>query len=95
MLSIKEEHGRLQRAQEFQLRQKYHWYILAHQNVKKLDANNYTTSMKGLKYKLSHKRAEKEKWNASNYSQKKRLIQILKELIVQLEGEMIETARQI
>jgi hypothetical protein len=71
----------------------YHWYILAHQNVKKLDANNYTTSMTGLKYKLAHKRAEKEKWNASDYSQKKRLIQILNELIVQLEGEMIETAR--
>jgi hypothetical protein len=40
----------------------YHWYILAHQNVRKLDANNYTTSMTGLKYKLAHKRAEKEKW---------------------------------
>src|SRR5215216_2730723 len=26
----------------------YHWYILAHQNVRKLDANNYTTSMTGL-----------------------------------------------
>jgi hypothetical protein len=27
--------------------------------VKKLDANNYTTSMIGLKYKLAHKRAYK------------------------------------
>ena len=26
----------------------YHWYILANQNVKKLDANSYTTSMLGL-----------------------------------------------
>ena len=26
----------------------YHWYILAHQNVRKLDANSYTTSMTGL-----------------------------------------------
>jgi hypothetical protein len=72
----------------------YHWYILAHQNVKKLDANNYTTSMIGLKYKLAHKRAEKEKWNTSDYSQKKRLIQILEELIGQLKREMVETARQ-
>lgn len=39
----------------------YHWYILANQNVKKLDANNYTTSMIGLKYKLAHKRAERKK----------------------------------
>ena len=30
----------------------YHWYLLAHQNVRKLDANSYTTSMEGLKYKL-------------------------------------------
>ena len=37
----------------------YHWYILANQNVKKLDANSYTTSMLGLKYKLAHKRADK------------------------------------
>src|SRR5262245_18346589 len=39
----------------------YHWYIRAHQNVRKLDANSYTTSMTGLNYKLAHKRAETEK----------------------------------
>ena len=50
--------------------------------------------MIGLKYKLAHKRAEKEKWNSSDISQKKRLIQILEELIEQLKGEMVETARQ-
>jgi hypothetical protein len=47
----------------------YHWYILAHQNVKKLDANNYTTSMSGLKYKLAHKRAEKDKWSTAENAQ--------------------------
>jgi hypothetical protein len=65
----------------------YHWYILAHQNVRKLDANNYTTSMTGLKYKLAHKRAEKEKWNTTDNAQRKRLIQILEELIGQLKRE--------
>jgi hypothetical protein len=30
----------------------YHWYILAHQNVKKLNANDYATAMTGLKFKL-------------------------------------------
>src|ERR1043165_3368365 len=30
----------------------YHWYIMAHQNVKKLNANDYTTEMTGLKYKV-------------------------------------------
>jgi hypothetical protein len=67
----------------------YHWYIFAHQNVKKLDANNYTTSMSGLKYKLAHKRAEKDKWSTTNNAQRERLIQILQELIAQLKNEMI------
>jgi hypothetical protein len=71
----------------------YHWYILAHQNVRKLDANNYTTSMTGLKYKLAHKRAEKEKWNTTDNTQRKRLIQILQELIDQLKREMVEAAK--
>jgi hypothetical protein len=70
----------------------YHWYILAHQNVRKLDANNYTTSMTGLKYKLAHKRAEKDKWSMTDSAQRERLIQILQELIAQLKNEdlMIE-----
>src|SRR5437763_12793736 len=68
----------------------YHWYILAHQNVRKLDANNYTTSMTGLKYKLAHKRAEKEKWNSTDNAQRERLIQILQELITQLKSEMTQ-----
>jgi hypothetical protein len=70
----------------------YHWYILAHQNVRKLDANNYTTSMAGLKYKLAHKRAEKDKWSTTDNGQRERLIQILQELIAQLKNEdlMIE-----
>src|SRR4029434_3441320 len=28
----------------------YHWYIVAHQNVTKLNANDYTTSLTGLKF---------------------------------------------
>ena len=71
----------------------YHWYILAHQNVRKLDANNYTTSMTGLKYKLAHKRAEKEKWNATDNTQRKQIIHLLQELIDQLKREMGEAAK--
>ena len=71
----------------------YHWYILAHQNVRKLDANNYATSMTGLKYKLAHKRAEKEKWNTTDNAQRKRLIQVLQELIGQLKREMVEASK--
>lgn len=71
----------------------YHWYILADQNVRKVDANNYTTSMTGFKYKLAHKRAEREKWNIADYAQRERLIQILQDTIVQLENEMIVAAK--
>ena len=68
----------------------YHWYILAHQTVKKLNANDYSTSMTGLKFKLSHKRAGTGKWNATAKTQKKRMIKLLQEMITQLEIEPIE-----
>jgi hypothetical protein len=69
----------------------YHWYILADQNVRKLDANNYTTTMTGFKYKLAHKRAHKGKWNITGSVQRGRLIQILQELILQLKSEKTES----
>lgn len=67
----------------------YHWYILANQNVKKLDANNYTTSMIRLKYKLAHKRAERKNWSSSDKAQRKRLIEILQGLIEDVKMEMV------
>ena len=57
--------------------------------MKKLDANNYSTSMTGLKYKLAHKRQGKEDWSARDKAQKERLIEILKEIITQLETETV------
>jgi hypothetical protein len=65
----------------------YSWYILAHQVVTKLDANSYTTEMVGTKHKLAHKRAEKSSWSASERAQRKRLIQILRQTIAELERE--------
>ena len=71
----------------------YHWYILADQNVKKLDANNYTTSMIGLKYKLAHKRADRNNWSSSDNAQRKRLIEILETLIENIKMEMVNTSK--
>ena len=65
----------------------YHWYILAHQSVRKMDANNYSTSMTGLKYKLGHKRSDRDYWSSSDRAQRKKLVQILKELAFQLENQ--------
>lgn len=68
----------------------YHWYILAHQMVKKLDANSYSTSLNGLKFKLAHKRVRKDKWSLSDHTQKAHLVKILKDFIAELEMESDE-----
>lgn len=66
----------------------YHWYMLAHQNVRKLDANNYSTAMTGIKYKLAHKRYDKKSWSASDKAQRKKLIKILQQMIDRLKEEV-------
>jgi hypothetical protein len=63
----------------------YHWYIAADQSVKKLNANDYSTSMTGFKYKVGHRRAGSEKWSASDNAQRKRLVKFLRELIDSIE----------
>lgn len=68
----------------------YHWYILAHQHVRKLNANDYTTSMSGLKFKLAHKRFDSEKWSASEKAQRRRLIKIFQQMIQELEKGLEE-----
>ena len=74
----------------------YHWYILAHQNVRKLDANTYSTAMTGLKYKLAHKRAGRDSWSSSERAQRQHLVKILQEMIDDLSAEpqVVETAEQ-
>jgi hypothetical protein len=63
----------------------YHWYILAHQNVTKLNANDYTTSLSGLKFKIAHKHADSGKWSATPKTQRKRMIQFLEQVIEDLK----------
>jgi hypothetical protein len=65
----------------------YHWYILAHQNVTKLNANEYSTSLTGMKFKLAHRRADKGTWSASVQAQRRHLIRILKQVSADLERE--------
>ncbi len=68
----------------------YHWYIAAHQNVKKLNANDYSTSMSGVKFKIAYKRADTDKWSAGERGRRNRLIKFLQELIRELEMEELE-----
>lgn len=66
----------------------YHWYILADQHVKKLDANSYSTELDGLKFKLAHMRVGTEKWSSSEKARRKKLIKLLQNIIKQLEEEI-------
>jgi hypothetical protein len=69
---------------------KYHWYIIADQIAEKLDANSYHTLMKGIKFKIGHKRPY---WKQFSYqypeqrSYKERLIEILEDVLAQLKNE--------
>lgn len=67
----------------------YHWYIIAHQDVRKLNANDYSTVLSGFKYKLAHKRAGKNSWSASTPTQRKHLIKFLKNMVAQLEKDPV------
>jgi hypothetical protein len=65
----------------------YHWYVMAHQVVKKLNANDYSTAMSGVKYKLAHKRAGKEDWSAADPAQRRRLAAILEDMLADLKRD--------
>jgi hypothetical protein len=67
----------------------YQWYILAHQKVEKLTANDYSTVLTGLKFKIAHKRADSGKWNVKSNTQRKHLVKFLREIIDQLEKDPI------
>lgn len=65
----------------------YHWFILSHQIVEKLNADDYSTSMVGVKFKLAHRRAGKDKWNITDPTKRKNLVKILKDMIAEIEKE--------
>jgi hypothetical protein len=68
---------------------KYHWYIIADQIATKIDANSYSTSMKGIKFKVGHKRPY---WKNFSYNYpeqipyKERIIEILEDTIRRLKS---------
>jgi hypothetical protein len=65
----------------------YHWYIVAHQMVEKLNADDYTTSISGLKYKVAYKKPDTDKWSATPKTQRKRMIKFLQEMIDDLQQQ--------
>ena len=65
----------------------YHWFILAHQRVRKRDKDCYETFMQGLKYKVAHRRPHWRHWSTEYPDQeheKEILIRILEEELARL-----------
>jgi hypothetical protein len=72
----------------------FHWFILAHQRVWKIDKDSYTTFMDGAKYKLAHKRPHWRKWSSEypdQESERERLIAILETTLADLRRESRES----
>jgi len=68
----------------------YHWYLLAHQRVRKIDADSYSTFMNGLKYKLAHKRPHWRKWSSEypdQESEPEKMIAILEDALASLRRD--------
>lgn len=68
----------------------YHWYIMAHQRVRKLDQDAYETFMEGVKYKLAHKRPHWRSWSSEypgNRPEREVLIDILEQALAGLKAE--------
>jgi hypothetical protein len=53
------------------------------------EANDYTTSLTGLKFKIAHKRAGSDEWSATPRTQRKRMITFLQEVIADLEKQNV------
>ncbi len=72
-------------------RTQFHWYILAHQKVRKIDKDSYSTFMRGLKYKLAHKRPQWHRWSnqyPEQMSERDRIISILEEELTRLKDDI-------
>jgi hypothetical protein len=56
----------------------------------KLNANDYSTTLMGLKFKIAHKRAAKGKWSSSATAQRKMLLKYFQQMIDELKKEPLE-----
>lgn len=65
----------------------YHWFILSHQFVEKLNADDYSTSMVGVKFKLAHRRRGTNKWSVTDNTKRRNLVKLLKAMIAEIEKE--------
>jgi hypothetical protein len=75
----------------------YHWFILAHQRVRKVDQNTYETVMQGVKYKIAHKRPHWRSWSTEypdSEPEREVLIRILEQYLAELKNGSLFQAGQ-
>ncbi|MHA1818894.1 MAG: hypothetical protein ACTSU2_06820 [Promethearchaeota archaeon] len=80
----------------------YHWYIVAEQKAFKIDANTYSTQMKGLKFKVGHRRPYWKLWDyqfnngqeivgkEKELAHKRRILRFLEYVVSELKKELNE-----
>ncbi|KAL4779148.1 hypothetical protein BJX76DRAFT_99214 [Aspergillus varians] len=65
----------------------YHWLIVGHQHVKKVDANTYETVLEGSKYKLAYKSATSSSWSVPTVKkQREREVELLEDAKLRVRG---------
>ncbi|KAJ5465616.1 hypothetical protein N7530_009403 [Penicillium desertorum] len=65
----------------------YHWLIVGHQHVRKVDANTYETHLTGSKYKLAHKSVTSGSWSIPTVKgQRQREIDLLQDAERRVRG---------
>lgn len=88
--SIKEREGNAPFGSGPPANTQYLWYILAHQRVRKIDKDSYSTFMSGIKYKIAHKRPHWRKWSSQypdQESEREKIVSILEEILAKLRAE--------
>lgn len=69
----------------------FHWLLVAHQRVRKVDANTYETFLEGAKWKLAHRRPGWRRWSSEYRGQpdaRARMIAVLEETLARLKAEV-------
>lgn len=73
----------------------FHWYVLAHQRVRKVDEDTYQTFMEGEKFKIAHRRPNWRRWSTEYHGRptaRQRTIAALRATLEDLERD--ERTRQ-
>lgn len=76
----------------------FHWFLLAHQRVRKVDADTYETFMEGAKWKVGHRGPAARKWSSEHAPQpgaRDRVAEILEETARGLRGQSARGAPRL